>query len=270
VSATQLERAAAVARRDLTILASYNVQFVMRLGRLLFAVAGLFFFSQLVRSPAELQPYGGHYFEFVIVGFVLGAFATVGLGAFTRSIADEQQAGTLEMLLAAPTRLATLLAGSLLVPLAMTLLQVVTLMTISVLGFGADFTLSGVLVAIPVLFLTAATFCAFGILSASFIVLTKRGDPFTPFIVQAGTLISGALFPTAVLPDAVAALAKFVPAFYGLDALRQVLLLGAGLGDVADRLAVLTAFAAVLLPLSITAFSRALRIARVTGTLGTY
>jgi len=223
-----------------------------------------------VNDRVHLRAYAGHYFEFVVIGTVLVAFVTLGLSTLSQTIADEQRAGTLEMLLSAPTSLPALLAGFLVVPLGLTTVQVAVEVAAAIAIFGAHFPLSGLLLALPVLVLTVATFCAFGIFSASFIVLTKRGDPFAIFVAQASTLLAGALFPVSVLPGPLQGMARAVPAFYGLDAMRAAVLGNAGLGDVAGKLLVLAAFAAALLPLAVLAFSRALRAARVTGTLGNY
>jgi hypothetical protein len=52
--------------------------------------------------------------------------------------------------------------------------------------------------------------------------------------------------------------------------MRSALLTGGGLTDIAGDLVVLAAFAAVLVPVSLVCFARAVRIARISGTLGTY
>jgi ABC-2 type transport system permease protein len=197
------------------------------------------------------------------------AFVTLGLGAFSRSIAEEQRAGTLEMLLSTPTRLPVLLAGTFVVPLAFTLLQVAVLSVVGV-AFGMHVHAGGVLLAVPIMALLVVDFCAFGVFSAAFIVLTQRGDPLTLLATQGTTFLAGTLVPVSVLPVAVRAVAHLVPAFYGLDALRRVLLVGAGLQDVAGDVIALCLFAAVLVPLSLASFAWALRVARRAGTLGTY
>ena len=268
--ATTTARIVAVARRDLVHETSYHFALALRFAQMLFVTTTLYFVSKLVTDTPELAPYGGRYFEFVVVGIIVASFVTLGLGAFSRSITDEQKAGTLEMLLVSATPVRTLLAGSLVVPFGMTLLNVLVYLTMASTLFGADLPIGGLLLAVPVLVLTVATFCAFGIFSASFIVLTKRGDPFTLFAAQASTFLAGTIFPTTVLPGALEALTRFVPAYYGLEAIRSVLLSDAGFGDIVGEMVVLVAFAVVLLPLSLLAFSRALRAARVTGTLGNY
>jgi hypothetical protein len=63
-------------------------------------------------------------------------------------------------------------------------------------------------------------------------------------------------------------MSHLIPAYYGVTALREVMLAGAGLGDIAGHMVVLAAFDAVLLPASLWTMSRALRFARIAGTLG--
>jgi ABC-2 type transport system permease protein len=117
--------------------------------------------------------------------------------------------------------------------------------------------------------LTVLTFCAFGVLSAAFIVLTKRGDPIG-LLTGAGTLFAGVLFPTSVLPGPLESVTRFIPAYYGLEGLRSVLLTGGGLGDIAGDVARLGIFVAILVPIALWCFARAIRAARVSGTLGNY
>ena len=268
--ATIWTRIGAITRRDLTLELSYHFQLLLRFARLLFLTTTLYFVSKLVTNPEPLAEYHGKYFEFVVLGFVVTSFVTVGLNAFSGQISEEQRAGTLEMVLSSPTSLPVLLAGSLMVPILLTAAQVFVYVIMAIVIFGADISLVDMLIATPVLALTVATFCAIGIFSASFIVLTKRGDPFTLFAAQAGTLLAGTIFPTSVLPGPLEALTRLIPAYYGLQGVREIVLGNASLGEVTKDMAILLAFLVVLLPLAIWCFSRALRVARVTGTLGNY
>jgi ABC-2 type transport system permease protein len=264
-----LARMTALLRRDLTLELSYQFQFAIRIFGMLTATTSLFYISKLVKNPPELQPYGGRYFEFVVLGVVVVLFANLGTSSFKSSIGDEQRAGTLEIVLSSPTRLATFLAGSFLEPLLMALVQTAIYLTAAIVVFRAHIPLSGLWLAVPLMAMTVLTFCALGILSAAFIVLTKRGDPIS-LIGGAGTLFAGVLFPTSVLPGPLEAATRWIPAYYGLEGLRAVLLTGAGLGDIAGDLLKLGAFLAVLLPIALWCFARAIRAARTTGTLGNY
>jgi ABC-2 type transport system permease protein len=129
-------------------------------------------------------------------------------------------------------------------------------------------TASGLLLSALLLVLTLGTFAAVGIFSATVIVLTKRGDPFSSLALQASNLLAGAVFPVAVLPEAFQAMSRLVPAFYGLRGVRDVLLADAGLADVYPDLLALLVFNIVLLPAAMWSLSRALNVARTIGTLG--
>jgi ABC-2 type transport system permease protein len=265
-----LAQGLAVARRDLVIELSYPFNIVMRYAQVLFWCLTLYFIAKLVRQPPELRRYGGDYFGFALIGVSVSTMVGVALGGFGRSVTDEQRAGTLELLLASPMRLATLMGGSVVVPIGMALVQILIYLLSGWLLFGLDLEPGGLLLMVPVLVLSLIVFGTFGVLSAAFVVLTKRGDPFTVLLTQMSTLVAGAIFPVAVMPGAVQAISKLLPAYWALHGLRETLLLGAGLGDIAGDLAALAAFAIVLIPVSVWVFGRAVAAARVTGTLGNY
>jgi ABC-2 type transport system permease protein len=260
----------AVARRDLVIELSYPFNMILRYAQVLFWCLTLYFIAKLIRQPPELRRYGGDYFGFALIGISVSTVVGVALGGFGRSVTDEQKAGTLELLLATPIRLATLMAGSVAVPIGIAVTQIGIYLASGWLLFDLDLDPGGLLLMIPVLLLGLIVFGTFGALSAAFVVLTKRGDPFTVLLTQMSTLVAGAIFPVAVLPGAVQAIAKVLPAYYVLHGLRETLLLGAGLGDIVGDLLALTGFAIVLIPVSVWVFGRAVAAARVTGTLGNY
>lgn len=268
---SMLDQVAAVARRDLRIQLTYPLQLLLLVANVPFVLFTYFFLGQLVGEPTDLSRYAGGYFEFALIGFVVMSFATVGISAFSQSIIAEQRAGTLEVLLASPEgRLGPLLSGSLVVPIGLATIQAVLLFTIGIAVSDSPYDVGGILLAVPLLLLTILTFCAFGIGSAASIVLTKRGDPFSTLLLTATNLVAGALFPVALLPGPLRLAARLFPAFYGFEGMREVLLAGAGAREIAPELAVLVGFVAVLLPLSVRMFSRAVDVGRVTGTLASF
>ncbi|RMH80933.1 MAG: ABC transporter permease [Actinomyces sp.] len=136
--------------------------------------------------------------------------------------------------------------------------------------FGTGLDLGPLLAGLPFLALTTAAFSSLGILGAAFIVVAKRGNPFTGPINQLTLLLSGALYPVSVLPDWLEPVTRLVPAFYGIRALRGMVLGGDGFTDHLGDLALLAVFAATLLPASMLVLRRALDTARAAGTLGSY
>ncbi|QXC61733.1 ABC transporter permease [Aquihabitans sp. G128] len=269
VRPSRLRTVAAIARRDWRMQRSYQFQLVMRLAQTGFVVASLSITAKLVRSPPELAQYGGDYFTFALIGISMLAFLTAGLRTFGARLGEEQSLGTLEVVLASPVDLATFLLGSLVVPFAMAMLSVVGFMVVGVAFFGARFPITGVLLAIPIAGLTLAVFSAIGILSASFIVLTKRGDPIAVLAAQLSTFLGGAFFPISLLPRGIRWSAHLFPSYYSLQGLRAVLI-GGGAGDALAPTLVLAGFTAVLLPGSLWCFRWSIRTCMRLGTLGTY
>jgi ABC-2 type transport system permease protein len=258
----------AIARRDLRTQTSYQFALFLRFGSVILSIAIFYFISQLVGDSPQLAGHRGGYFEFVLVGMMVTSFTLVGLRTFSQTISAEQGIGSLEILLAAPTRVGHLLAGALVIPLAMTAVEIGIYLSVGIGLFGVGFSTGGLLLSVPLLALTVATFCALGILSAAFIVLTKRGDPITALIAQATGFLGGAFFPITLFPGALQGLARLMPAYWGIRGIRDALLGGVGPTGLLDEAAILIAFTAILLPASLWVFSRALRVARVTGTLG--
>ena len=99
-------------------------------------------------------------------------------------------------------------------------------------------------------------------------MVAQRGDPLGGILVQATTLIAGAVFPIAVLPAWLQGVAHAIPTFYGFEALRALMLSDASWGSVLDEVAILAAFDLVLMAVGVGLLRSALRFARVMGTLG--
>lgn len=263
-----LYRVRALSRRDAIIEFSYTFQLFLRFVNVAMAVVMFFFLSRLVGESAQLSGYRGGYFEFALVGLVVMGYSQACVTSFAQSMQRAQATGTLEILLATATRLSTLLAGTLVVPLLLASLDASFFLIVGVALGALSLEVEPVLLSAVLLTLTLGTFAALGIFSAAVIVLTKRGDPLSTIALQASNLLAGAVFPVSVLPGFLQFLSAFVPAFYGLRGVRSVLLSDGGLADVSGDIAALCVFNLVLLPAATWSLSRALRIARVTGTLG--
>lgn len=260
-------RITAVTRRDARIELSYHFQLGMRYFSTVLSVAMFFFIGKLVREAPELDRFRGGYFAFALIGLVVIAFATIAVREVGRTFTTEASAGTLEILLAGPTPLSSIIAGSLVIPLGIGVTDMAIYLGVGLLLGGVAYTLGGALLALPILGLTTLTFVAIGIFAAAFLVLTRRGEPFGLLALGATSLLAGTLFPVALLPEPLQVLAHLLPAFYGLNAIRSVLLAGVGIEAVWDEMLILVAFNLVLLPLSMWALRASLRQARILGTL---
>lgn len=267
-SASLIDRIAMVTRRDLATEVSYQYSFFMRYVTIFFSIATFFFLSRLVGESAALGQYSGRYFEFALVGLVMSGLTSVSLHASNQAIGGEMSSGTLEILLATASRYAPIILGSLLVPILLRLLEAALYIGLGVGVLGAGFSVSGILLSLPLMILAIAVFSALGLLASAFVLLTKRGDPVTGLVAQATNLLAGTLFPITILPEGLQIVSKMIPTFYALQGVRAVLLDGAGIAEVLDEMAVLAGFTVVLVPFALWAFSRSIRLAKRMGTLG--
>ncbi len=263
-----LNHLGALTRRDLIIELSYHFQLATALFGILMSVLTFYFLGRLVGDSDQLAQWEGGYFEFALIGLVVMAYSQVCVTAFGRSIAAAQTGGTFEILLASRVRLPTLMGGTLTVPLLLASVQAAVYLLFGWLLGGFTIPVSAIPLTVLLMLLTLGTFAAIGIGSAAIIILTKRGDPFSAVMMQASNALAGAIFPISVLPEWLQAVSHAIPAFYGMRGVRQLVLAGGGLADVWVDIAVLAGFNAVLIPLSLLALSHAVRVARITGTLG--
>src|SRR5690349_22145003 len=102
-------------------------------------------------------------------------------------------------------------------------------------------------------------FSGLGILSASYLLIFKRGNPAKWLFLGISSVAGGMLFPVSVLPGWLQPVAHLNPVTYGLEAMRSALLGGAGVAALGRPLGILLLFAVVLLPLSMAAFAWSLR-----------
>ena len=86
-------------------------------------------------------------------------------------------------------------------------------------------------------------------------------------LIGLSSVVGGMMYPVSVLPTWLQYVSRLVPVTYAMEGMRAALLGHATLRELWPSLAALLIFAAVLLPVSFTVFSWALRRTKITGTL---
>lgn len=255
--------------RDLTIARTYRTVFVLEAIEALFGAAMFYYVARFVDTP-ELQrtlPQGGSYFAFSLVGFIFLDYLNAAVDTFDRSLEEARDSGTLEHLLVTQTSLPVFVAGSAIYPFAATTLRIVVYVAWGAVLFGFPLHAANWLAVFTVLLVTLIAFSGLGILSASYLLLFKRGNPAKWFFLGISSVTGGMLFPVTILPGWLQLVAHLNPVTYALDAMRAALLGGATVVGLWRSLAILLVFAAVLLPTAMAVFAWALRRTKITGTL---
>ena len=257
--------------RDLILATSYKFEFFLRFFFMLFSILTFYFVSKLVGGAgmAHLEPYGGDYFSFVLIGIAFSGYLMTALRSFSESIRGEQMMGTLEAMLVTPTDTSAIVMLSSLWSFIFMSFRVLMYLVIGIL-LGVDMSNANVFAALIILVLTIICFGSIGIISASFIMVLKRGDPINMFFMSTSELFGGVLFPISVLPEWLRTISYLLPITYSLSGMRHALLQGYSLFALAPEIIALLIFSVVLVPLGLLSFRYAIKRAKLDGSLVQY
>jgi ABC-2 type transport system permease protein len=261
----------AFVRRDFRLETSYRLAFLTQLGGAFTTLLSAGFLSHIVPgNQAALQPYGGDYFTFALIGTAALSYFSVALGSFAGNLSMEQQQGTLEALLVTPTDPRLLLLCGATWPFLFSTVQLVLYLVVGAALFHAKIAADHIVLAGGMLLLTLVAFSAVGLAAASVMVLAKRTGVLIGLVGSAFALLGGVLYPISVLPRPLELLAEALPMVHGLDGVRLALVPDPDLGAIGRDALILVAFAATLIPISLESFRLAIRRARRTGSLSHY
>jgi ABC-2 type transport system permease protein len=274
-----LGRVRAFVVRDFQLAVSYRLEFFMRILSILFVVITLFFISRTFVSqeecPCSQSPFAQWHDPLAawVTGLAVLNYFMTGFSSLANAIRQEQAQGTLESVLLTPISIPGLIVAS-----SGWDFTLATFQSFLYLFFG--WLISGVhyhgnfLLALMFLLLTTLVLASVGILSASFAMVFKRGDPFGIIIGTGSALFSGVFFPTQLITQTagsgVGIISRLLPTTYGLDGIRRVLIQGQTFTETRQPLIALLIYLAVLLPFSLWVFSRSVRRAKREGSLIQY
>jgi ABC-2 type transport system permease protein len=259
------------ARAGFRLATSYRLSFVLGLVARWWTLVWVFFLAKLVPADAALAPeLAQGYLAFALVGVAVEQHLHFVLQSFSEKLREDELNGLVPALLATPAPPVVALFGPLLWGGLERSVTLLLMLGAAALVFGVSFAGGNWLGALAVFVLASAAVAAWGVLSACFTLLFKRGDPVLWFSDTLGFVFSGALIPLGLLPAPMRWIAAVYPHAYAVSGLRAALLRGAGLAELAGPLVALAGFALVLLPLSLLALGRAVRRVREAGTLGFY
>lgn len=268
--ALALQKPLAFLKRDFIIESSYKLSFISQLFGIVISVLTFFFLGKLIGDSSVSQylaPYGGDYFSFVLIGIAFSDLMMTAVSIFEGRVREGQISGTLEPLLITPTSLPTILVSSSLYGFLLSCIRAALYLVIGAVFFGASFSMQGFLLAIIVLAVSLINFSAIGLIGASFILVLKRGNPFSWIFSSASELLGGVLYPVAVLPPALQFIAKFLPITYSLRAMRAVLIQGKPSSAIIGDLLILSAMGAILMFFAFISFKAAIKKVKTDGSL---
>lgn len=268
----EVAKLSAFARRDFLVQLTYRTALISDWVNIL-AQALIFAYVSKLVSPADLPRYGDRqtsYIAFVAVGLTISVFLQVGIGQIATAIRSEQLMGTLESVLATPTRSATLLLGTVTYELLYVPIRTALFLLIVALWTGVHFAGSGVLPAAVLLVVFTPFVWGLGAAVAAATLTYRRAASGIGLATFALTVSSGTYFPLQLFPGWVQAAARANPVAVVLDGMRRCLLGGESWHQVLPAVAYLVVCSGLALAAGLVAFRLALRREARLGTVAFY
>ncbi len=268
-----LRRAAQFVSKDLTIAASYRLQFLFQFSRVFFKLAVIYFIGRMLDSSggsSVLQVYGADYFSFALVGLAVNNYLQTGLVTVTNDIRQTMNQGILEALCASPVGYGYLLLCMTLWPFLFETVRIGCYFLLGILVFGMRLHHVNWAGCALTMGLTIPIFLMLGVVSSSILIVVKRGDPINWFFTGISGILAGTMFPISVLPRWLQIVAQCLPLTHSLEALRRCLLTGASCAQIGGNLAALLLFTVALLPITLFVTAVCMAKAKRTGAFSTF
>jgi ABC-type multidrug transport system permease subunit len=263
-------KAGAIFTRDAKLALSYEAQFAMQFVGALAEVVIMALIATMI-PPSSRFGFDGKvasFFSYSIVNIAFVNLQTTALMTFSKTVREGQLQGTLEALIATPTSLPLVVLSSGLWAFTLTSLTSFGMLAFALL-FGLDLSHTNVATLALFLVLTVAALSPLGVLSAAATMVLKQNAPFDFALSTLSYMFAGVYLPVSLLPQPLQLIGWLLPITHALNGLRAAVA-GASPLQVEGEITWLVVATAILGPLSLTVFDRAVRHARADGTLGSY
>jgi len=265
-SPLELGKIWALTRRDMSRWVTYKSQVITTLlsGSVAVASWGI---NGSYRN-IEVAQYNCSYVSFLIVGVVISNL----IMPLTQGMQSRLNPQTLESILMAGPKSATLVLGTSLWPYALAIMFLIPQLFIGVIIFGAVLNVNVLSLILATLISTIIVF-SLAMIATGVRIVTKMADPFTAALSVAASLLAGMTYPVSYLNNyypGLSNVAYFIPQTWIYNIMRLSTLTDASIFNPAVAEAFLGAlvFAIVLLPISFYVFNISIRRAKNDGTLG--
>ena len=204
---------------------------------------------------------------FVVVGSGMTGLWSSLLFVSGNSINVERWSGTLETLVGVPTSLAVIVFGKNLANVTQSLISMVVSYLLAALLFGYSLQVDQPVQFAISLLLTIVAFISFGLIIAPLFVMNPSVQHWQNAMEFPVYILSGFLFPVALLPGWSTPLSYLLPPYWAARALHGTSTGGSGLNEVLFYWGMMALFSVIYLLISGHLFRRMLVKARVDATL---
>ncbi len=195
------------------------------------------------------------YIDFLVPGVLALVILFSCMFGMGESIAGERERGELARLFMTPTSIATVVGGKILSKLVQETGRAILLIAVAIGLFGIIIA-GSMLLTLLLLVLVALCFVGLGMMISARVSTQADYQQIIQPITLPMMFLSGVFFPVETMPWIFQKLAYLIPLTYANDALRAVMLKGAGIGAIWIDILVLLGFTALFFGLGIRGFNR--------------
>jgi ABC-2 type transport system permease protein len=216
--------------------------------------------SLAIVKPYKVQTEGvvsgnPNYFDFIAPGIMAMTVMMSVMTGLPVAISQEKEVGTMDGMMVAPINRLSIILGKTLGQTARGLIQGAIILALSVGLFGVAIH-GNLLLVFGLLLLGVFAFVGLGVVITSFAKDQETAQMMMTTLMFPMMFLSGVLFPIQQMPWSMQIISKFLPLTYAADALRKVMVLGAGIPAISSELVILIVFGAVMTAIAVPVFRR--------------
>ena len=216
--------------------------------------------SLAVVQPYNVQTQGvvsGHpsYFDFIAPGIMAMTVMMSVMTGLPVAISQEKEIGTMDGMMVAPVNRLSILLGKTMAQTGRGLIQGVIILALAIGIFGVAIQ-GNILLVFALLLLGVFSFVGLGIVITSFTKDQETAQMLMMTLMFPMMFLSGVFFPIQQMPWYMQDISKVLPLTYASDALRKVMVLGAGIPQISTELIILIVFGIIMIAIALPVFRR--------------
>ena len=216
--------------------------------------------SLAVVKPFSVQTVGvvsgtPSYFDFIAPGIMAMTVMMSVMTGLPVAISQEKEVGTLDGMMVAPINRLSIILGKTLGQTARGLLQGVVILILAAVLFHVAIQ-GSILLVFALLLLGVFSFVGLGIVITSFAKDQETAQMMMMTLMFPMMFLSGVFFPIQQMPWYMQDISRVLPLTYASQALRKVMVLGAGIPDIYTELTVMIVFGAIMTAIAVPVFRR--------------
>ncbi len=215
----------AIFKKDLFIAMSYRGAFIMEFISIIFSLLIVFFIANFIDSQTNVasNEINKGYFYFVFWGLVSQDLMVKIVGASSRDLLNYKTSGILEELIQLPSAQITIILGSNLYPIFMSLVRIILSIAVASFLLGETFfSFSDIFYFLINLILLLTSFICIGLIAASYSLIFFRPGPIPLFFITFSIIFGSAYYPTEILPYSLDNLSFLTPLSPALENFRML------------------------------------------------